>query len=1362
MKTKIRIFATSALLAVVTGLCMVSLASCNGNGVKTSSGDNGGLGSTPGPVTLTSIDQCATASGTVIVGIPGTTSGAKPGCQNVNAVPGSTKAFAEIQVKNGGLLGVPGTTSGAHTLTVGDICLESGSQFLIGSPSSPITSSNQFTIVFTGSTSSTGSTDSHCQDSGPSHTGPFKKGIDVTSGATLELYGAKGIPQNGGVSWTTLVKPAGPQTAGVAVTSSGPQTLYLTADVTKGKGPNGENEGWQPGDWIVVATSDFVPWDTEFVQIASVTSGSNGVQGANSKVTLTQALKYYHFGSLAPSPATATCPDPLSKTNGTQPAFLCDGASQNYGVDERAEVGLISRNITLTAETATIVPPSSITNPNIDAATINEHWGGEIKIHHKFTQVVIQGVRLSKFGKPQIGSYPIHFHQVGTINSGSQPVLVDADSVDHSYNKCVTIHDTSNLTISNMVCARIVGHIFYEELGDATANNVADDSGITYENNLGLGAMSNYFDINKLYTIAPSSATSISRATLIQDYWWTGDNMTNDPSSSDFINYDGFNIPDTDNQLQTVHGSCYSYGSIGPLVNNGAPNGTCAQGQHYDEPASGFWIQNPGTILIGNAIGGCQGVGAGYWWVTPQTALTVNGQTKNLAYVRLGTVKDNRAHACYNGFFDDGTPGGLINVSPLFPHKDPVAGSPSVIATLHGVTATRNRFRGLWLRSAWIAVENGHFATNRDNVTLLTSGGIDGNAPGAWNLVQDSVVVGLSMNNPGRFGPCPNPGQIGSQLIRYVGSTFGCIDYTPASSAHSGDIYDQGYQDPKWNSAGYYLYDGPVRVFHDRFVRFNYNAGWTTSMPCSGTGAGTYYTELDDADCKFLQSYETTYSNANNLPKPAPYEGDAALGWFTSNQNSYPTGTASKQLMFVDTNLRHQVFTAQVGIGGFFNDGDKNTSVIDEDGTLDGLGVQLAPNSGTHPAYPISLNNLPFNSTSNSVDECLSRGAQNQHYEGRTSALMSPASMGTLQFSSLYPYMGSSYPGSINSHWQTVTFTRDDAVSDGNGGTFHPTMAMQTGRGGLGSYEPKVSNGYGYYVTVSPTPYSVASSAINTGKAGLWKWVDVTLADIVDPNITQKHPFYIRLGIDYKSTTQDGATVQAPPPSTSYFTIKRGYKSYVGQQVWQGDPQLLQYWTALNCTDLDASHPGNLPTDASGGGGYCPGGTSTTLTSVSSISGLMTKNSDGTYTPLTDVYYYNPSTGYLYLNIVQDTPNPIAASPTGSCDSTYDGGTPDPACPDAAAGETYYACPKSGCVDYTIAVQAPPSSTSSYTYTPGPSTGRPDPANLIAAPTQQNKLLVIRGSNAGTVVAPAIATDDQGVPYYTATNSANACTTTQP
>lgn len=1259
---------------------------------------------------------------------------APAGCQTVvmETSASNPTSFGDIEVKDGGTLLITGTsmtsnaTNAVTTNTAAvyeekEICVGNGGkvEFAKGTSNDPITRKNKIIMKFLGNRNDKLSGDDACAKQ------EFRKGIDVLSGGSLLMYGAQGVPSRGGVSWTMLAAPAGSNVPGAKVASTGLKTLHLTADVTKGE------EGWQPGDWIAVATTNYVPFDTEFVQIASVTANpdpscADSTDGC-STVTLKQPLKYYHFGSLAPSPATATCPDPLD-ANKTQPAFLCDGPDRNYGVDERAEVGLISRDITLTAitEKVTTVPPP---------ATSSVHWGGEIMIHQGFKQVAIQGVRMSKFGKDKLGSYPIHFHLVGTIdhdpNPTGQTALIDADSVDHSYNKCVTVHATSNLVVSNLVCARIVGHIFYEEFESAGKDNPGDDSGLVFDHDLGIGAMSNSFDINPITV----NGQQESRTQLIKDYWWTGDYMTNAECSTidECIGYDGLNVPDTDNQTQASHGFCWSYGPDGYFggPKNGGP--PCSGTDVYIEPASGFWIQNPTTVMTHDAIAGCQGNGRGVWWVPPNGYTHVTGTTapgKEMILQPLGEFKGNRVSGCYSAYFGEGED---IASGQLFPHKDGKNGAPSIIATLDDVTATHNRFRAVWLRPTWFAIKDGHFADNNRSVTLVTSGGIEGNAPGVWELLEDSVVVGLSQNNIGRWGPCPATEQLGP----HTGWQFGCIDATPGTQPHSGELNGKGYPWPAQNSFGYMLYDGPVRVFHDRFVNYNYDD------PNGSDKA--FSSELDAADLAALDTWQTNNGK--------PYEGDAALGWFPANQSAYPTATASKELIWLNTNLRHQIYTEHVKINNTFGDSDKNTAIIDEDGTLDGLGVQLPSGAGTAPVHPISLNNLPFNATSNAVDECLSRGGQNEAIEGRDTSLMSPTSIGTLEFSNLYPWKadpgkpGQPYPGWEISHWQKATFTRDDKVPDGKGGTYRPFMYLY-GRAGRGLWEPKVSSGYGYTVAVAPATASFIPPDQNTGKSGIWNWIDVGVADVVDPNISTSHPFYIQLGINYTDANGNH------PPSASYFTIKRGYKTYKGGLVWEaGD--LLKYWTDWpKCQNIDGNSLVNIPWSGNNYTPGCPAGPPNdpdypavmTLHSVAGSSDLMSNG-----TPILDAFYYNPNTGYLYLNIAQEEPNPIGPSPVGSCNAD---GTGDSACPDIKHGETYYACPKNGCIIYTIAL----TDDANYTYTPGASVGAPLATNLKPAPSNPNKL-VVRGTN--TVIQRTAHLDKQGTVYYTATN-APACTTTQP
>lgn len=1272
------------------------------------------------------------------------------------------------------------------------ILIKRGGLLRVGTPACPIGFHEKAHVRIT----FTGDRDPRCTPSAGCDDGSVK-GIEVQAGGILDMHGAKGVPEpdpaagSPGVSWTVLSESVTPDE------KRADHELHLAADVTKGQRP------WEIGDWIVVGTSSFSPFESEFVEIAEVKPDGAG----GSLVRTRQPLRYPHFGSEPPTPSqrctvdgalqavacgsVAGCTAPC--TSAPSALNYRDPAGRNYGIDERAEVGLISRSITLTATTPAAPPPNQ--SPLRPDPSL--HWGGEIRILGSDAsppRVAIVGVELEKFGKDQLGSYPLHVHMVG--DARNRPTFA-ANSIHHSFNKCIAVHMSSNLTFKDNVCARAVGHLFYEEHGS--------EEHVRFERNLGLGAMSNSFDIHAVRTVGPD-ARDVPRGELIRDYWWVGDNL----ARREGYHYDGFNIPNTDNQRNPTHGKCQladATGGFGRALEPYSPAHpkACQPGEFYTEPASGFWITNPTTELIGNAIGGCQGVGRGIWWVTPPQPIEVNGVVRDLKFSPLGAFFDNRAHACYAGFYGEEEYSVVSTV--LVPHGGGTSTGQPIIAQLDGMTATRNRFRGVWLRPTWFVVQDGRFATSRENVSLVTSGGIDGNAPGVWALLQDSVIAGISANNADRFGPCPKDNALGIN----TGGQFGCIDHTPpavkvcapgsaadrvgrictgasdccdnagencpdACSPSSADEVGLGYPPPSWNMFGYMLYDGPVRVFDDRFVNFRKDV---TSL-------------LTAADRAFLREYEASHIIATaqrcvggekagvpcNLDSDCPgstcrkapfvYEGDAALGWFQSNQSSYPTGTVTRGLSWENTDLRHQIYTDKVSVNLEFNDGDKNTAVIDEDGTLTGYGVGDPRQGYANPGHisPISLNNLPFNATSNSVDECFSRGQQNDNVEGRDSSLISAGSMGTLEFSTLYPWRDMTnemppkpipFPGPDGdvSHTQFITFTRDDRSRGPDDAMFHPAMTLHS-RDGRGIWEPKVTSGFGYTASAAPAPNFPAS----TGRAGIAPIIDVGVADVVKPDLTADNPFFIRLGICY--TGADGGHPRDP----SRFRITRGYKSYTGGFVDPNDPELLKYWSPSACNNIDSLNTANItgPTcpgprerriakPASG----CPSGSTPdgdrcvfptdVLDRVDDPSRML--RPDGT--PDLETFFYDPATGMLFLWVAQDEPNPVAPSPLGSC--TGDPATDPPACPKIAERETYYACPAKGCHVYVIALDDP-------SYTPGPSTCQPYETYTGGPFAPQNEL-VLYGTT--TPVEPVLAFDKEKDPFHTPSEATDPkCQLTEP
>jgi hypothetical protein len=112
--------------------------------------------------------------------------------------------------------------------------------------------------------------------------------------------------------------------------------------------------------------------------------------------------------------------------------------------------------------------------------------------------------------------------------------------------------------------------------------------------------------------------------------------------------------------------------------------------------------------------------------------------------------KNNRAHACYDGIFGETQFG--VKSEQLQPRVGGVNAGKSLIARFDGFTSTRNRDRGVWMRPVWFLFENARLATNRDDVSLLSSGGNDGNGPGVWAMLKDSVLVGLSWRDTSRTG----------------------------------------------------------------------------------------------------------------------------------------------------------------------------------------------------------------------------------------------------------------------------------------------------------------------------------------------------------------------------------------------------------------------------------------------------------------------------------------------------------------------------------------------------------------------------------------------------------------------------------
>src|SRR5262250_904041 len=165
--------------------------------------------------------------------------------------------------------------------------------------------------------------------------------------------------------------------------------------------------GWRVGDEIVLASTDFDPRQAERRTIAAIRGNT---------ITLDRKLDYMHFGKIT------------------------------FDVDERGEVGLLSRNIVVQA--------------SADAAEA-PFFGGHVMAMGS-SKMFVEGVEFQRMGQNlTLGRYPIHWHLVGD----AQGQYVRNSGIHDTYNRCVTVHGTNFLRVENNVTYNTVGHCFFLEDG---------------------------------------------------------------------------------------------------------------------------------------------------------------------------------------------------------------------------------------------------------------------------------------------------------------------------------------------------------------------------------------------------------------------------------------------------------------------------------------------------------------------------------------------------------------------------------------------------------------------------------------------------------------------------------------------------------------------------------------------------------------------------------------------------------------------------------------------------------------------------------------------------------------------------------
>lgn len=223
------------------------------------------------------------------------------------------------------------------------------------------------------------------------------------SGSSIEIHADDAAKE----SWTQLSQ-----------TAQAGATVLQVAEAT----------GWEVGDRIVIASTDFDLNQAEEFTITAVT-------GSGQTITLDAPLQFMHYGEIE------------TYSNGTR----------SWDLDMRAEVGLISRDVTIQG----------------DADSATNRYGGHSMVMMG-AQMHISGAEFTRMGQQGIiGRYPAHWHLIGDA-SGQ---YIQNSSFHNTFNKGLTVHGTQNVLVNENVVYEHIGHGYFledaSEFDNVLSNNLA-------------------------------------------------------------------------------------------------------------------------------------------------------------------------------------------------------------------------------------------------------------------------------------------------------------------------------------------------------------------------------------------------------------------------------------------------------------------------------------------------------------------------------------------------------------------------------------------------------------------------------------------------------------------------------------------------------------------------------------------------------------------------------------------------------------------------------------------------------------------------------------------------------------------------
>ncbi|XP_062985400.1 inactive cell surface hyaluronidase CEMIP2 isoform X1 [Elgaria multicarinata webbii] len=411
---------------------------------------------------------------------------------------------------------------------------------------------------------------------------------------------------------------------------------------------------WKPEDQIVVASTDYSMYQAEEFTLLPCPE-CNRYQ-----VKVRETPQFHHMGEIID------------------------------GVDMRAEVGVLTRNILIKGE----MEDSCYTGKECQFFNYDT-FGGHIKILKNFTSVHLSYVELKQMGQQVHGSYPVHFHRCGDVDEKggySYKTYVEGLSIHHCFSRCVSIHATNGLLIKDTIGYDTLGHCFFMEDGIEQRN--------TLFHNLGL--------VTKPGTLLPTDRNS-TMCTAMRD--------------KVYGNYEP--VPTTDCMAVSTFWIAHPNNH---LINNVAAGS-----------------QDAGIWYIFHKVPTGESHGLFPETKAELTPLGIFYNNKVHSNFKAGLFIDKGVKTTNASAEDKREYLSLDNNARFRPHEDANPEKPRVAALIDRLIAYKNNDHGTWVRGGDIIIQNSGFADNGIGLTFASYGSFPSDE-GSSQEVSDSLFVGESKN----------------------------------------------------------------------------------------------------------------------------------------------------------------------------------------------------------------------------------------------------------------------------------------------------------------------------------------------------------------------------------------------------------------------------------------------------------------------------------------------------------------------------------------------------------------------------------------------------------------------------------------